>query len=272
VPRLAVIGNVACDRVDGGPPSPGGCPTFAALAFRLLGREGQILTRYSAGDRELFEAHLAGLGVPVTTLPAETTSGFALDYQGDSRTMRVAAIGDTWRPSELEALDPTVEWVHVAPLLRSDFPAATLAALAASGRSVSFDGQGLVRVPRVGEMAVDAEFDPALLPPLSVLKLAEDEAEIVAGGRFEARHAAQLGVPEILLTLGSEGAILYLAGGEEAIPVTGPVRDVQSTGAGDVFMVAYIAARSDGEEPDAAASLAAETVARMLEERKRSNR
>ena len=69
-----------------------------------------------------------------------------------------------------------------------------------------------------------------------------------------------------------EGAILYLHGGEDAIPVIGPVRDVQSTGAGDVFMVAYIAARSDGKAPEAAASLAAATVARMLEQRKRSKR
>ena len=63
-------------------------------------------------------------------------------------------------------------------------------------------------------------------------------------------------------------ALLYLAGGEDAIPVTGPVRDVQTTGAGDVFMVAYIASRSDGEEPAAAANQAAEIVARMLEQRK----
>lgn len=268
MPRLAVIGNVARDRVDGGPPTPGGCPTFAALAFRLLGRDGQIVTRYASGDRSLFQDHLDGLGVPVTVLQAQTTSGFALDYQGDSRTMAVSAIGETWRPADVAALEPTVEWVHVAPLLRSDFPADTLAALAASGRRVSFDGQGLVRSPRIGPMSVNPEFDPAMLPPLSVLKLAEDEAEIVAGGRFEARHAAQLGVPEILLTLGSKGALLYLAGGEDAIPVTGPVRDVQTTGAGDVFMVAYIASRSDGEEPAAAANQAAEIVARMLEQRK----
>ena len=271
MPRLAVLGNVSRDRVDGGPPSPGGCPSFAALAFRLLGREGQILTRYANADRPLFENYLAGLGVPVRVLPAERTSAFALDYHGDSRTMRVAAVGDTWRPADLEGLEPTVEWVHVAPLLRSDFPAETLAALAASGRRVSFDGQGLVRVPRTGEMAVDADFDPALLPSLSVLKLAEDEAEILAGGRFEARHAKRLGVPELLLTLGSRGAVLYLDGAEDAIPVTGPVHDVQTTGAGDVFMVAYIAARSDGEDPEAASYLAAATVARMLEERKRTS-
>jgi sugar/nucleoside kinase (ribokinase family) len=119
-------------------------------------------------------------------------------------------------------------------------------------------------------MTVDAEFDPRLLSSLTVLKLAEDEATVVSGGRFDHADAARLGVPEILLTLGSKGAILYLEGETEGVPVTGPVLDVQTTGAGDVFMVAYIASRSDGEHPVAAANRAAAVVARMLEERKRS--
>jgi sugar/nucleoside kinase (ribokinase family) len=270
VSRIGVIGNVACDRVDGGAPSPGGCPTFAAQALRMLGRDGQILTRFAGADRELFEGHLQGLGVPVTVLGARSTSAFVLDYRGDARTMEVAAIGDPWTPADVEALEPDVRWVHVAPLLRSDFPAETLAALATSGRRVSFDGQGLVRVPRTGPMTVDAEFDPALLSSLAVLKLAEDEASVVAGGRFGQPDAARLGVPEILLTLGSKGAILYLEGEAEGVPVTGPVLDVQTTGAGDVFMVAYIAARSDGGHPAAAANFAAATVARVLDERKHS--
>ena len=269
MPRLAVIGNVARDRVDGGAPQPGGCPTFAALAFLMLEREGQILTRFADSDRGLFEAHLLSLGVPVTTLGARSTSAFALDYHGETRSMRVDAVGDPWTPADVAALDPDVRWVHVAPLLRSDFPPETLAALSASGRRVSFDGQGLVRAPRLGPLTADDDFDPAMLPPLSVLKLAEDEAQVVAGGRFDETHAAKLGVPEVLLTLGSAGAILYLQGNEEGIPVTGPVLDVQATGAGDVFMVSYVAARSDGEDPAAAAHLAAETVAKMLEERKR---
>jgi sugar/nucleoside kinase (ribokinase family) len=270
VATIGVIGNVACDRVDGGPPSPGGCPTFAAQAFRLLGREGQILTRFAEEDSELFDGYLQRLGVPVTVLGARSTSAFALDYRGDARTMEVAAVGDPWTPADVQALSPDVRWVHVAPLLRSDFPVETLAALADSGRRVSFDGQGLVRVPRTGPMTVDAEFDPRLLSSLTVLKLAEDEATVVSGGRFDHADAARLGVPEILLTLGSKGAILYLEGETEGVPVTGPVLDVQTTGAGDVFMVAYIASRSDGEHPVAAANRAAAVVARMLEERKRS--
>ena len=55
--KLAVAGNVAVDRIDGRPPSPGGCPSFAALALRMLGREGQILTRYAAKDGKKLHTH-----------------------------------------------------------------------------------------------------------------------------------------------------------------------------------------------------------------------
>lgn len=268
--RIAVIGNVARDRVNRGPPSPGGCPSFAALALRLLDREGQILTRFAERDRELFAPYLAGLGVPVDVIPATTTSGFALDYDGERREMTVEAIGDSWTPADVSRVAADADWVHVAPLLRSDFLPETLAVLGADGRRVSLDGQGLVRVPRLGPLAVDADFDPALLGPLSVLKLAEDEARVLAGERFDRRAAAALGVPEVLLTLGSNGCIVFTRGRADHVPAVGPVLGVQTTGAGDVFMVGYVAARSDGAAPVDAAARAMKLVARMLEERKRS--
>ena len=272
MPRLAVIGNVARDRVDGGPFQPGGCPSFAALTLRTLSREGQILTHFAEADRSLFEPFLAGLGVPVTVLPAHATSGFALRYDGEQRTMEVKAAGEPWTPEDVAGLDPAVEWVHVAPLLRSDFPPETLEALADGGRRVSFDGQGLVRVPHTGPMTLDATFDPALLRHLTVLKLAEEEASVVASGTFDQSAAAALGVPEILVTFGSAGSVVYAGGHAERVPAARPVLGVQTTGAGDIFMVAYIAARSDGEGPVAAARSASEVVAEILEERKRSER
>jgi sugar/nucleoside kinase (ribokinase family) len=269
VQKVAVAGNVAVDRIDGDPPSPGGCPSFAAHALRLLGREGQILTRYANDDGPLFEPALRRLGVPVTTLPARSTNAFGFRYDGEHRTMTVDAIGQPWSASDAAALDPGVRWVHVAPLLRSDFPADALAALAGDGRVLSYDGQGLVRVPEVGPMKVDAAFDQALLEPITVLKLAEDEAVVIADGTFGEQHARALRIPEILVTFGSEGCTLYLEGEDELVPAAWPVLGVQTTGAGDVFMVGYVVARSDGEEPRAAVRIASELAARMLEERKR---
>ena len=267
MPRVAVVGNLARDVVNGGAPSPGGCPFFASEAFKRLGEDGQIMTRFAEGDRDLFEPALAALDAPVTLLPAESTSGFSLDYEGEDRAMGVTAIGERWQPADAAALAPDVRWVHVAPLLRSDFPAETLAALA-DGRRLSLDGQGLVRTPRVGPLATDADFDPAVLASVTTLKLSEEEARIVAGGPFDRASAAALGLPEVLLTLGSHGAVVFSEGTDTFVPAAWPVLGVQTTGAGDAFMVAYATARADGDDAVVAARNASRVVAEMLEDRK----
>jgi sugar/nucleoside kinase (ribokinase family) len=269
VPRVAVVGNLARDVVDHGAPSPGGCPFFAAEAFQRLGEEGQIVTRFADDDRDLFAPALDALGTPVTLLPAETTSGFSLDYEGEERVMGVTGIGETWQPDDAGALDADVRWVHVAPLLRSDFPAVTLGALA-DGRRLSLDGQGLVRTPQIGPLTTDADFDRAVLGSITTLKLSEEEARTVAGGPFDRTTATSLGVPEVLLTLGSHGAVLFTNGTDTFVPAAWPVLGVQTTGAGDAFMVAYATARTDGAGPIEAAGRASRLVAEMLEERKRS--
>jgi len=56
----------------------------------------------------------------------------------------------------------------------------TLAELA-RGRTVSLDGQGLVRRPRVGLLEQDREFDPEVLRHVSIVKLSEDGLDWVTG-------------------------------------------------------------------------------------------
>ena len=267
--HVAVVGNLARDRVDGGPPQPGGCPFFAAYALRAIGGAGHILTRCADTDRPLFDGPVAALGVPVTILPASHTSGFDHTYVGEVRSTTVTEIGDAWTPADAAHLEPDVQWVHVAPLLRSDFPADAVAALAEQGRRVSLDAQGLVRAPRVGPLAQDAEFDPRVLEAVSVLKLSEEEAAIVAGGRFDAATARSLGVAEILVTLGSHGEDVWVDGVATHVPTT-PVLGVETTGAGDAFMVAYVSARHDGASPVEAAGAGSALVATMLAERRGS--
>jgi sugar/nucleoside kinase (ribokinase family) len=267
MPHVAVVGNLARDRIDGGPPQPGGCPFFAARALGMLGRRGQVLTRCGDRDRSLFEAPVAALPVPVTILSGEHSSGFDHFYSGETRSTVVTGIGDAWAPADAGFLESDVGWVHVAPLLRSDFPGDTLSALA-DGRFLSYDGQGLVRAPCLGPLEQDDHFDRSVLAPVTVLKLSEEEARIVSGGRFDADTARSLPVPEILVTLGSGGEDVWLDGEVTHVPTT-PILDVQTTGAGDAFMVAYATARLDGATPVDAAATASGLVSRMLDERKR---
>lgn len=263
---LAVVGNISRDLIAGGA-RPGGGPFHAARALRLLGSQAVLVTKCAERDRDVLVPPLRALGIPVRWHGGASTATFAIEYEDDVRRMEVAEIGDSWTVEEMQgwvrAAVGKAQWVHVAPLSRSDFPAASLAALA-RGRRVLLDGQGLVRAPSTGLLVVDATYDRDVLQYLAVLKLAEEEARVVLDDFSEA-SVRRLGVPEVLLTLGSRGSIVFADGRAERVPAR-PI-DVDPTGAGDSFCAAYIDARARGYSPVGAARRATATVAAVLERR-----
>jgi sugar/nucleoside kinase (ribokinase family) len=268
VQGVTVLGNLAIDVINGAPKSPGGCASFSGVALQAAGGHGRIVALADEKDHALFESLLDRFGSIVRILPADRTSAFRLDYDDvDHRRMSVDAIGPVWGRSEIESADPDTTWVHLAPLLRTDFPASTLGLLAERGHRVAYDGQGLVRADRLGPLVVDRHFPPELLRHISVLKLAEDEAVIVADGAFDASTAKQLGVPEILVTYGSEGCDIYTDDTVVRVPAAWRVEGVQTTGAGDMFTSCYVANRAAGAGPRRAVELASELVARELDRR-----
>jgi sugar/nucleoside kinase (ribokinase family) len=262
VPQLALVGNLSLDRVDGGAPRIGGGPYYAALALRALGRPARILSRCAPAERRLFTRSLAAVGYPPTLLPSAETAAFRLRYEGTERQVAIEALADPWTPDEVEPLRRG-GWVHLAPLARSDFPPETVAELA-RGRRVLLDGQGLVRPGRTGPVVLDAAFDPELLRHVTVLKLSESEAAVLG-------PLGELGVPEVVVTLGPRGATV-VAGGRSETVSAGAVRAADPTGAGDAFAAAYLAARADGFPPAPAARRAGSLVAALLHARTRAIR
>jgi len=112
-----------------------------------------------------------------------------------------------------------------------------------------------VRVPSVGPLQLDAHFDPELLRHLWVLKLSDEEAEVVG-------DISALGVREVVVTHGSRGATVHVGGTSELVPAHGVARD--PTGAGDAFMTAYLVGRHAGFSPVGAARRATAVVASVL--------
>ena len=256
---LAVVGSLALDRVGGARPRVGGCPYHAARALRALGAPAVVVAKCAAPDRPVLLPPLVRLGLPVLWRDSTATAAFSITYEDDRRRMVVEGVADPWTPDELDL--PSVTWVHVGPLARSDFPAETLGALA-RGRRVSLDGRGLVRPGRTGLLAPDADYDPELLRSVSILKLAEDEAQLLVGGLDE-RALSRLGVPEVVVTLGSRGCVVFADGIAELVRAR-RVESADHAGAGDAFAASYLAARSRGAAPTAAARRAAALVADLL--------
>jgi sugar/nucleoside kinase (ribokinase family) len=263
---LAVIGNLARDTIDGRPARVGGAPFHCARALRLLGRPARIVTKCAEQDRPSLLPPLIALGIPVSWRPSQATAAFAISYRGDERAMTVEALGESWSTGEADgwvaAALGSSPWLHVAPLARSDFPADTLAQLA-RGRRLSLDGQGLIRVARTGPLELDGDFDRELLRHVSILKLAEEEAQQVVD-LTNPRSFAQLGVPEIVITLGSRGSLVWTAGVLERIPARPAAGRVNPTGAGDAFAATYLATRAGGQRPVPAARRATALVAALL--------
>jgi sugar/nucleoside kinase (ribokinase family) len=258
VRSLAVLGNLTKDTIDGVGPRVGGAPYHAARALRLLGGSSRVLARTAEADRRLLTAPLAALGVRWEWLAAERTAAFALAYAGEEREIEVVDPGSPWTLDDLRSLG-RAEWVHLGALTRDDFPPAVLESLARD-RRLALDGQALVRVGEPGPLRLDSDVDPALLRHITVLKLNEQEADVLGG---EDRVAA-LGVPEVLLTLGSTGAVVLTGGTREHVPVR-RIETGDPTGAGDAFLAAYVWARASGHRPVSAARHAAVTAARVLE-------
>jgi sugar/nucleoside kinase (ribokinase family) len=263
---LALVGSLSLDRVEGAPPRIGGAAYHGGRALRLLSHPGRIVSKCAQADRRLLLPQLVALGVPVTVWTGDVTHAFSIEYDGDSRSMRVDAVGDSWLPDELAGALAGTDGVHVAPLLRSDFSPEALAQIA-RGRRLSLDGQALTRPGRAGALELDADFDPALLEHVSILKLAEEEARVVVGEPDEAA-LEDLGVPEVVVTFGERGSLVYSKGRLERVEAY-PISPVDPTGAGDAFAVTYLASRIDGVAPAAAARRATAVVAAVLSERLR---
>ncbi|MGB2953897.1 MAG: PfkB family carbohydrate kinase [Gaiellaceae bacterium] len=262
---LGVVGNLSRDRVDGGPPRVGGPPFHATRALRAIGRPSVVATKLAEADKPLLLPPLLALGIPVEWRPAQTTAAFEIAYDGDARTMEIEAVGDPWTPEEArgwvaEALG-RAEWVHVGPIARSDFPPETLAELA-RGRRLSLDVQGLLRPARTGPLELDADFDREVFRHVSVLKLAEEEAQTLVGEPDE-QALRSLGVREVVVTLGPRGSLVLTDEGLERVAAH-ELQPRDPTGAGDAFAAAYLASRAAGLRPRAAARRATALVAELL--------
>jgi sugar/nucleoside kinase (ribokinase family) len=260
--HVAAIGHLTRDVVAGAAPRPGGGVFYAARALARLGTSARVAASCAAEDRPALFSPLQVLGLDVTWHESSATTAYSFHYEGDRRVMWQDAVGDPWTPEHAVGAAGDAPWVDVCALARTDFPPETLAALAGEGRQLLVDAQGLVRTARIGPLSTDGDVGD-VLHHFEVLKLNDEEAVTLVGSA-DPEGLRALGVPEVLLTLGSQGSWVItpeLAEHVQAVEVGGPV---DPTGAGDTYSVIYLVQRAEGAEPVEAARVAAETVSAIL--------
>jgi sugar/nucleoside kinase (ribokinase family) len=269
MPRAAILGNLVLDAVGGAPERPGGAVWYCARALSRIDPAADVVLvcRSAPEDHDALVPRLEEFGFPVCWRPAERTTRFSFHYEGDRRIMQIDALAEPWTPADIHGwVGDTIDdadWVLVGALTRGDFPLETLTALTARGHRLALDAQGLVRHAHVGPLVSDGTVDRAVLGHITALKLNDEEAEQLCGGTDEAALRS-LGIPEVVLTLGSDGALIIsgaVAARVDAVPVEGPV---DPTGAGDSFLLSYAVARQRGLEPYEAGVVASRFVSTII--------
>lgn len=256
-PKLLVLGHVTRDVFDT-ETRLGGAASYAARAGALLGIETALVSVAPASAPEL-EPLWHTPALQVSLAPSETITTFALDYSGGERRLSLLE-----RARSLRLSDVPVEWRAPDVLF-----VGTVAGECDRDLVAAFEGayviagiQGWLRDPDargpVHEHALPEIYEP---PPN--LKVACFSASDHPSAASIAERLTALGVV-VAVTEGRGGARVTW-GQQSAHVAAAPAREIDPTGAGDVFALVFGLSLWAGHAPPEAARRAAVAAARVVE-------
>jgi hypothetical protein len=253
VPDFLVVGHVCRDLHESGY-RLGGAASYASLTAQRLGLHAAVLTRSA-------ETNLASQlpGVELLNLPSQSTLTFRNEYVGGRRRQHVYSV-----PNPIPTTDLPPEWANcpivllgplaqeVEPSLAERF-AGGLVGISPQGWMRRWDGSGLVS---------PVDWDGTGL---------EEHAQVVVAGENDFPPGKDVSswlpwIPTLIVTESERGARMRQDGVWYRVPAY-PAREVDPTGAGDVFAAAFLIRLHETRDPfesslfaSAAASICVEGV------------
>ncbi len=249
---LAVVGHFSIDTIRlPSRTSPvvilGGSVAYASLVTRRLGGSVAVISKVGGDfpDAYMWWLGQEGIGLSgVVKVANEQTTRFELEYSKDlaNRTLKLKSkappidVGDL--PCPLNA-----KTVHVAPIA-GEISFEVAESLKGSADVLSLDPQGLLRnFDASGNVASRFPVDKNLLNFVNVYKSSHDEIMALTGcsdldSAIKTVH--DFGVETVIVTLGVDGAVLSVERTVYRVPACSSSTVVDPTGAGDVFIGAFL--------------------------------
>ena len=228
--RYLCIGHCCHDLLNG-KNILGGCTSYSSLVARQLGMDSAVLT--SVGDDFEFLDTFKSKGIHFFNKKALKTTVFENIYQGTHRTQYIHA-----RAKTLCAEDVPAEWCNAdivqIGLIADEadfgifkaFPKNVLVGATIQGWLRQWDKDGKVS-PKEMDWSQLAQADVVIMSDADIHGF-EEAVPLIASY-----------VKVLVMTQGADGAVVFHENKQHHFP-SYPVKEVDSTGAGDVFTAAFL--------------------------------
>jgi len=258
---VAVIGHFSIDTIKLPRQSKpfvvmGGSVAYVSLATSLLGGNASVISKVGEDFPESYLRRLQEAGIDlsgVVKAANELTTHFELEYNADlsSRTLRLRnkapdiTVKDL--PSSLHA-----KTVHIAPIDR-EISYEVVENLKEYGKILALDPQGILRrFDDAGFVTFRYKTEKRFFDLIDIYKSSSEEIYATTGlsdlnAAVKAVH--DFGVKIVLVTMGPKGAVLSIEGALYKIPACICKNYVDPTGAGDVFIGAFLTEHNLHKDP-----------------------
>lgn len=245
--------------------NPGGKGANQAVTIARLGGPVTFICKtgsdiFGHQSQQLFEEE--GINISYIFSDSEYPSGVALitvDEKAENCIVVASGANANLMPSDLARVEEAIEQADLV-LMQLEIPMETVCYVA----DLAWEKGKKVILNPAPAHPLSAE----LLRRLYLITPNETEAEMISGVKITdessaceaARVLSGMGVQNVIITLGSKGALIYCDGKSEIVPAW-KVEAVDTTAAGDVFNGALTVALSEGRDLKEAARFACKASA-----------
>ncbi len=231
-PDYLIFGHITRDLVEDGT-RLGGTAVFSSILARRLGLEVALVTSF---DADLDLKALDGIQIINQNGPGTTT--FKNIYDSSGRTQYLLERANSLDISRIPDGFQMAKIVHLAPVARelrledgSEFPYSALA-YSLQGWLRGWDDSGLVHPVPLPDLDHERQLDGIAFLSIEDLDFNRSNLNPILNI-----------FPDLVLTTGKKGVELHKEDRVQLVPVE-PAREVDPTGAGDIFATAFIIAKA----------------------------
>lgn len=254
-------------------PVLGSPPAYCSVVAARQGARVGLVTKVGSDMPGALLEPIFTAGVDTTgLLTSERTTVSELIYDREGRKeIRYPSMSPSIGPQDIPPAYEDCQILYVCPMDNDVLPE-DLAGVVAKGQmsAVDLGGYGGVHMSKATRQALTSPADLAreVASHFDIVKASDEDAAAIFG-RCDVEHAARsllaCGPEVVVITQGSEGALVCSAQGLRHVPVV-PSNVKDTTGGGDAFMAGFLLEYLRSSDPLRAAQWGCATAAYVIEQ------